>query len=459
MKESKKFSEIVDKKSFDIKHRQTINHNIGKYNVAVQRGLLSFDDHELARERAAYIKTETIENLDKYLLMFEENFTKKGGKVIWAATIQEALAQIDIILTKYNAKSVVKSKSMTTEEIGLNEFLEHKNIAPIETDLGEYIVQLAHQKPYHIVTPAMHLRKEDVAKIFHDTLGTPITDDAQVLTMICRNNVRQKYIEAEVGITGANFLIADVGGIAITENEGNARLTTTFPKVHIAIAGLEKIIPSLEDLDLFWSMLATSGTGQRLTVYNSILTGAKQNDETDGPEEMYVVLLDNGRTNLLADEKKRQALNCIRCGACLNICPVYKNIGGHSYNTTYSGPIGAVIAPHLEGMAKFKHLSYASSLCGACGTVCPVKIDLPQLLVLNRQESVETGLQPISEKWAMNIWQTIMQKRKRVDSVSTRFKNVGFKQFFKTSWGKRRAMPTIAKQSFQAWWRANKMKK
>jgi L-lactate dehydrogenase complex protein LldF len=456
MKESDIFLKDSEKKAFDMKHRQTINHNIGKYNQAVQRGLLNFDDHELARERAAYIKTQTIEKLDQYLLEFEKNFTKKGGKVIWASDTQEALLEIDKILQKYQTKSIVKSKSMTTEEIGLNEFLEQKNIEAIETDLGEYIVQLAHQKPYHIVTPAMHLRKEDVAKIFNEKLGTPLTDDAQVLTMVCRNNLRKKYLSAEIGFTGANFLIADIGGVAITENEGNARLSTTFPKVHIAIVGIEKIIPTLEDLDLFWTMLATSGTGQRLTVYNTIFSGAKQKGEIDGPEEMYVVLLDNGRTDLLEDEKKRQSLNCIRCGACLNVCPVYKNIGGHSYQTTYSGPIGSVISPHLKGMKEYKHLSYASSLCGACGTVCPVKIDLPQLLLLNRQESVETNLQPTTEKWTMNIWQMLMQKRTRIDTFSSRLKNFAFQQLFKKTWGKRRTIPKIANQSFHQWWKENR---
>ncbi len=456
MNEQQNFQKDVEKKAFDMRHRQTINHNIDKYNQAVARGLHNFEDHELARSRASYIKTQVLENLDKYLLQFEENFESRGGKVLWAETKEEAQQYIWEILRKANTKIVVKSKSMTTEEIGLNEFLEEKHIENVETDLGEYIVQLAGQKPYHIVTPAMHLSRGDVGKIFEEKLNMPYTDNPQFLAMTCRNNLRDKYTTAEVGITGANFLIADVGGIAITENEGNARLSATFPKIHIAIAGIEKIIPNLEDLDLFWSLLATSGTGQRMTIYNTVYTGAKQSFETDGTEEMYVILLDNGRTKILADEQKRQSLACIRCGACLNVCPVYKNIGGHSYHTTYSGPIGSVISPHLLGMKDYKHLSYASSLCGACGTVCPVKIDLPQLLLKNRQESVEKGLQGFAEKLTFQLWENTMRKRARVDRWGARWKNWGFRQIFYNSWGKRREMPTLPKESFHDWWKKNR---
>jgi L-lactate dehydrogenase complex protein LldF len=452
------FLTTAEGKAFDLKHRNTINNNIDKYNTAVQRGLNQYQDHDLARSRAAYIKTQTIENLDQYLIEFETKFTQRGGKVIWAETAEDALREIWAIFKEKKAKMVVKSKSMTTEEIGLNEFLEAKGIENVETDLGEYIVQLAHQKPYHIVTPAMHLSRQDVSKIFTEKLGVPPTDDATELTLTCRRMLREKYTQAEIGITGGNFLIADVGGVAVTENEGNARLSTTFPKVHIAIVGIEKIIPKLEDLDLFWSLLATSGTGQRLTIYNSVYSGARQTDEPDGPEEMYVVLLDNGRTELLEDAQKRQALNCIRCGACLNACPIYKNIGGHTYQTTYSGPIGSVISPHYDGMKDFKHLSFASSLCGACGSVCPVKIDLPLLLLQNRAQSVNEGLSSTFEKIGFQMWRRTMLKRKRLNRWSGRIKNYLFQRFFKGTWGKRRTLPVVAPQSFNELWRA-KMKK
>jgi L-lactate dehydrogenase complex protein LldF len=277
---------------------------------------------------------------------------------------------------------------MVTEEIHLNEFLEENNIESVETDLGEYIQQLDGEPPYHIVTPAMHKSKEDVAKLFAEKLGTDPKLTPEQLTLVAREKLRKKYVQAEIGITGANFLVAESGAVAITENEGNARLSCAWPKTHIVIAGIEKIIPSLNDLALFWPLLATFGTGQQVTVYNTIVMGPKQENESDGPEKMYVILLDNGRTELLSNPKTRESLYCIRCGACLNACPVYKNIGGHAYGTTYSGPIGAVITPHLRKMDDWKHLSYASSLCGNCTEVCAVKINLHELLLETRNEAV-----------------------------------------------------------------------
>ncbi len=369
-----------ENKVFDTGHRHIINNNIGKYEAAVTRGLSKIINLDNAKKKGHVIKWKVMENLDKILPEFETNFQKRGGKVIWANNAAEANKEILNILQKAGAKTVVKSKSMVTEEIELNEFLEHHHIESLETDLGEYIVQLLGQKPYHIVTPAMHLSKEDIARLFNERFGTPIDATPEQLTLKARELLREKYVRADVGITGANFLIADTGSIAVSENEGNARLSTTFPKIHIAIVGIEKIIPSIADLDLFWPMLSTHGTGQNLTVYNTILSGPRQAHETDGPEEMYVILLDNGRTSLLAQKDQRQGLYCIRCGACLNACPVYKNIGGHTYNTPYSGPIGSIITPHLRGMEDFKHLSYASSLCGKCSEVCPVKIDIHKML-------------------------------------------------------------------------------
>jgi L-lactate dehydrogenase complex protein LldF len=450
---AEKFSKVSENKAFDAKHRRTINFNIGKYDVAVANGLLQYSDHDLARSRASYLKTQTVNHLDELLAEFESNFQKRGGKIIWADTSQIALKTISDIIDTYQAKSVVKSKSMTTEEIHLNEFLEEKGIETVETDLGEYIVQLAGQKPYHIVTPAMHMSKKDVSDLFVEKLGTPPTDDAQELTLTARHLLRKKYLQTEIGITGGNFLIADVGGIAITENEGNARMSTAFPKVHIAIVGIEKVIPKFEQLDLFWHLLATSGTGQKITVYNSIFFGPRQPNEVDGPDEMYVILLNNGRTNLLADLEKRQALNCIRCGACLNTCPVYKNIGGHTYDTTYSGPIGSVITPHLAGMKKFKHLSFASSLCGACTTVCPVRIEIHNLLLLNRKQSVEEGFASTSEKIGFALWKTGMLHRKMMNLVSYSTKNKFFKWLFGNTWGKKRDNLKIQPKSFADLWK------
>lgn len=446
------FLEAAGVKAFDMDHRRIINHNIGKYDNAVTRGLAAFANLENAKRRGHVIKWRVMENLDKFLPEFEQNFQRRGGKVIWANDAEEANREILNIINKSGANKVVKSKSMVTEEIHLNEFLKSHQIESVESDLGEYIVQLLGQKPYHIVTPAMHLSKEDIAKLFHEHFGTPLDATPEQLTLKARERLREKYLQADIGITGANFLIADTGSIAISENEGNARLSTSFPKIHIAVVGIEKIIPSLTDLDLFWPMLATHGTGQNLTVYNTILSGPRQAGETDGPNEMYVILLDNGRTNLLAQKDQRQGLYCIRCGACLNACPVYKNIGGHSYQTTYSGPIGSIITPHTEGMQDFKHLSYASSLCGKCSEVCPVKIDIHKMLLLNRRDSVKEQLITRNEKWGWAIWKKGMLKRSLMDLFGGGVKNFFLKTFFKKTWGHYREMPVVADKSFAKQW-------
>jgi len=440
-------------KAFELRHRQIINYNIDKYDVAVESGLSQFHHIENSKRKAHTIKWRVMENLDKLLPEFEANFLRKGGKVIWANDAEEARQEIWNIMERAGAKTVVKSKSMTTEEIELNAFLENKGVRTVETDLGEYIVQLLGQKPYHIVTPAMHLSLQDIAALFHQHFGTPPDASAQALTLKARELLRQQYTTADVGITGGNFLIADTGSVAITENEGNARLTTTFPKIHIAIVGIEKIIPSLSDLDLFWPLLATHGTGQRLTVYNSIIGGPRQEGETDGPEEMYVVLLDNGRTELLAQKEQRQGLYCIRCGACLNSCPIYKNVGGHAYHTTYSGPIGSLITPHLRGMEEFKHLSYASSLCGKCSEVCPVKIDIHRMLLLNRRDAVNSNMVTKKEKLLWKGFTFAMTKRKVIDFFSGKFKNSMLQWFFKKAWGKHRSLPQMTKKSFSQEWK------
>ncbi|WP_295770664.1 LutB/LldF family L-lactate oxidation iron-sulfur protein [uncultured Mucilaginibacter sp.] len=448
-----KFLTDSEEKVFDRDHRRIINFNMGRYHTSVARGTARLANIEAAKRKGHVIKWRVMENLDKFLPEFEANFQRRGGKVIWANDVHEAQQEILAILQRIGAKRIVKSKTMATEEIHLNEFLQENNIESLETDLGEYIVQLLGQKPYHIVTPAMHLSKEDIAKLFHEKFGTPIDSTPEQLTAKARELLREKYLQADAGITGANFLIADSGSIAVSENEGNTRLTTTFPKVHIAVVGIEKIIPTIADLDLFWPMLATHGTGQNLTVYNTILTGPRQPTETDGPEEMYVILLDNGRTDLLAQKDQRQGLYCIRCGACLNACPVYQNVGGYTYSTTYSGPIGSVITPHMRGMEEFKHLSYASSLCGRCTEVCPVKIDIHKMLLLNRRDAVKEGVVSKPEQWGWTAWKKAMMSRKLTDFFGGKVKNFMLRTFFKKSWGKYRAMPEVAEKSFAQRWK------
>jgi L-lactate dehydrogenase complex protein LldF len=344
---------------------------------------------------------------------------------------------------------------MVTEEIHLNDYLQGIGIESVETDLGEYIQQLDGEAPYHIVTPAMHKSKEDVARLFAEKLNTPPNLTPEELTQVARVNLRAKYTVAEVGVTGANFIIADTGSIAVTENEGNARLSCAWPKVHIVVVGIEKVIPSLDDLALFWPLLATYGTGQKVTVYNTIVSGPRQPGETDGPEEMYVILLDNGRTNILANPTSRESLYCIRCGACLNACPIYKNIGGHAYGTTYSGPIGSVITPHLKELDEWKHLSYASSLCGNCTEVCAVKINLHELLLDNRHEAVQQGASTFGERVAWKIWKTVSLNRTLMNAGNHRIKNWMMNNLFK-AWSAHRPGLTFPAKTFNQQWKDRK---
>ena len=439
-------------KASDLEHRRKINFNIGKYNAVVPKGKEQFADTHLVRERAKNVKWRAIETLDQQLEEFELNFTKRGGKVIWAEDAAQAVAEVVKICQEKNCKTLVKSKSMVTEEIHLNKALEQNGIESVETDLGEYIQQLDGEAPYHIVTPAMHKSKEDVARLFNKKLGTSISLTPEELTQVAREVLREKYVKAEVGVTGANFIISDIGGIAVTENEGNARLSCAFPKTHIVIVGIEKMIPSITDLGLFWPLLATFGTGQRITVYNTIVTGPRQENEVDGPEEMYVILLDNGRTNILQNPKQRESLYCIRCGACLNACPIYKNIGGHAYGVTYSGPIGSAITPHLQGMNDFKHLSYASSLCGNCTEVCAVKINLHELLLENRHESVEDGLTSFTERMAWKVWRLASLKRGMMNLGSGKFKNKVVNGMFK-GWKENRSDLNFSQKTFNQMWK------
>jgi L-lactate dehydrogenase complex protein LldF len=440
-------------KAHDLEHKRKLSFNIQKYQESVVKGKMQFSDLDLARRKAKNVKWRALEKLDQYLEQFEKAFTARGGKVIWAETAQEANEAVLAICREKGAKQVVKSKSMVTEEIHLNDFQAEHQIDSVEKDLGEYIQQLDGEAPYHIVTPAMHKCKEDVARVFHEKLGTEPNLSPPELTMIARRNLRQKYLSADIGITGGNFLIAETGAVCVTENEGNGRLTTAFPKTHIAIVGIEKMLPSMSDLALFWPLLATYGTGQQVTVYNTIFTGPRQPGETDGPEDMYVILLDNGRTNLYQRPEVREGLYCIRCGSCLNACPVYKNIGGHTYGATYSGPIGSVISPHLASMENYKHLSYASSLCGACTSVCPVRINIHEMLLENRRTAVEEGLNGGAENIAWKIWRRGMLSRSLMNSAGPGMKNFMLNKVFGNTWLHRRSGTQFAEKTFAQLWK------
>ncbi|HTS19791.1 MAG TPA: LutB/LldF family L-lactate oxidation iron-sulfur protein [Verrucomicrobiae bacterium] len=452
------FERDATAKTADLRHRAVIQKNIATYQASVARGRVRFADWPNARSRAATIKWDTINHLDRYLEQFETNVLANGGHVFWAETAADARAHVLQLARLHGVKKVVKSKSMTTEEIHLNDALEAAGVRAVETDLGEYICQLRGEHPYHIITPVMHLTKADIAQTFQEKLGTPLTDNAEELTMIARAKLRHEFLTADMGITGGNFAIADTGMIALTENEGNARLTFSLPRVHVAIVGIEKLIPRLEDLALFWPLLADSGTGQLMTAYSSLIGGPRQEHEADGPQEFHVILLDNGRTRLLADAEQRDALHCIRCGACLNACPVYKNIGGHAYGTTYQGPIGSVITPHLRDAHDWAHLPYASSLCGACTDACPVRIDLHHHLLHNRRNAVRRGFDNPIQRFLFRAWLCAMLSPVRYAVAATLGAFAlrrGWAGPLLKPWTARRDFPTPPKQSFRDYWRKN----
>jgi L-lactate dehydrogenase complex protein LldF len=360
----------------------------------------SFPEGEALRDRARAIKEATLQHLDTHLERFADEVERRGGHVHFASTAEEARAIVLDIARRTGARMAVKSKSMATEEIHLNEALEAAGVTPVETDLGEYIIQLAHERPSHIIAPAIHKTKGQVAELFARELGrTDVTDDPEVLTRIARAELREKFLQADLGITGANFAVADTGTVVLVTNEGNGRMVTSLPRVHVAVVGIEKVVPSMTDLAVFLAILAKSATGQKLSVYTTLVQGPRRPSELEGPDELHVVLLDNGRVRQIAGPL-RESLYCLRCGACLNVCPVYRQIGGHAYGSTYPGPIGILATAMLDGPAAVKDLAHASSLCGACAEACPVRIDIPRMLIELRREVDERRLAPWPERAA-----------------------------------------------------------
>jgi L-lactate dehydrogenase complex protein LldF len=432
----------------------------------VKRNLLFSEllDGEALRDRARGIKERTIGSLDLYLSQFEKNVVRLGGTVHWARTGKEARAIVLELARKNNVKRVVKAKSMVTEEIELNEALEHAGIEAVETDLGEYIVQLAHEKPSHILAPAIHKSRGDISDLFADKLGVANLKEAEEMTIVARQRLREKFLTADMGITGANFGVAETGTIVLVENEGNIRLSTSLPKIHVALMGIEKLIPSLDDLAVFLQILARSASGQKMSSYVSLITGARRAGETDGAEEFHLIILDNGRTRLLADEEMRESLYCLRCGACLNVCPVYQKIGGHAYGSVYSGPIGSIITPAFAGLEKSKDLPFASTLCGACREICPVRIDIPRILLKLRGDWSEgrDGRPLLFEKLAIKLWAFAMRHR-IVYNLAFRLpaffqgpflEDGKIKQlpFALGGWTQNRDFPALATRSFRSMW-------
>ena len=346
--------------------------------LMTKRKAVLSDEEELQtlRDLCEHIRQRSLSRLPDLLEQLEANLTRLGVKVHWAETPAEACTIIHNIMNAHNGKLMVKGKSMVSEEIELNHYLEDNGIRAVESDLGEFIVQMAGEKPTHIVMPAIHKTKEQVSELFHQNLDTPLTDDVDQLTGFARMALRDIYRTADVGLSGVNFAVAETGTLCLVENEGNGRLSTTVPPVHIAITGIEKVVAKLSDVPPLYSLLPRSAIGQNITTYFNMITGPRRSEELDGPQEMHLVLLDNGRTQAYAEDQMRRTLQCIRCGACMNHCPVYTRIGGAAYGTTYPGPIGEILSPHLLGLESTSDLPTACSMCGACVEVCPVRIPI-----------------------------------------------------------------------------------
>jgi L-lactate dehydrogenase complex protein LldF len=448
----------------DVQLRQNVRHATGV--IRAKRALLVEEkaDWQQLRTAASRIKEHTMRYLDRYLVQFEQSCVRAGGKVHWAEDADEANRIITGIIQSHGETEVIKVKTMTSDETQLNTALEAAGITPYETDLADLIVQLGSDHPSHIVVPALHKNRMQIRQIFLDkmhleTLGREPKDLAEA----ARRYLREKFLRVRVGISGANFAIAENGSACIVESEGNARMCLTLPKVLISLIGIEKVIPRFRDLEVFLQILARSATGERMSPYSSIWSGVSAND---GPSEFHVVLLDNGRTKVLADEAARQTLHCIRCGACLNICPVYRQTGGHAYGSIYSGPIGAILTPQLQSMRHSETLPFASSLCGACYEVCPVKINIPEVLVHLRAKVVEQGDSPIVEQLAMRAAAFALAGPRRL-AAAQGFARIAQKPFLSegvlknlpgmlSGWSSVRDLMTVPEQSFREWWRDRK---
>jgi L-lactate dehydrogenase complex protein LldF len=447
---TKGLAEPAGPKSLEVTAERSSKHNRG-----ITAQIPYFEEW---RQAANDAKRYAIANLDKLLVEFERNLTARGVTVLWAQDAEEANRHVLEIARQHEVKSVVKSKSMLSEEMELNHVLSAAGIKPVETDLGEYIVQLAEQRPVHIVTPALHMSAADVGRLFAEKLGEPFTAEHEKLTDVARRHLRDEYLRAEMGISGCNFGVADTGTIVVVENEGNAGLSTATPPVHVAIMGIEKILPKIDYLPTFLNLLGRSGTGQKLTTYTHLINGPVPG------KKLYVIILDNGRSNILKDPAARAALFCMRCGACLNACPVYRRTGGWAYGWVYPGPIGAIITPHLVGMEQAGKLPFASSLCGACGEVCPAKIDIPHQLVHLRHRAVNepSPMNSWTERLTWRLFSWFMRGRKRylLTMWAVRM-GVRMSKFLPWhpgklgAWTRGRALPKVPGPDFRHWWRKN----
>jgi L-lactate dehydrogenase complex protein LldF len=458
------FHQVSVKAAGDEKLKTAINNAVLRQYTGRQLRLLDLPDSDKLRELAGQIKQHAVENLDYYLEQLTENVTKNGGHVHFARDGEHAKKIITGIALKANCKSCIKSKSMVSEEIDLVHALEAIGMEVVETDLGEFIVQISHDRPSHLVAPIVHKDRQSIAKVFSEYFGTPYNDDPNALTQQARIYLRDKFRRADFGMTGANFLVAETGHVACVENEGNQRQSVTTPRVLVTLAGIEKVVPRMADLAVMLKLLARSATGQAITIYTNIFGGPRSPGEKDGPEEFHLVLMDNGRTEILSSPEYRETLRCIRCGACLNACPIYRKIGGHAYGSVYPGPIGALITPLFEGLSKFKDLPQASSLCGACYEACPVKINIPKHLINLRRDIQKQHLNSAIERGVYRLWAWAMKSPFLYRSIGALQKFdlrrraggtgwIGQMPSIASGWTQIRDMPAPARKTFHQLWR------
>ena len=448
-----------------------LRHNVRNATNVIRRkrGIVTAEmpDWEELREAGHQIKEHTLANLDFYLQQFEENCTRAGGTVHWARDADEANQIIVGLIQSHGETEVIKVKTMTSDEVNLNAALEAAGITPYETDLADLIVQLGEDQPSHIVVPALHLNRMEIRQIFLKKMGLmELGEQPEDLTAAARSYLREKFLRVKVGVSGANFAVAETGSVCVVESEGNGRMCVSLPQILISLVGIEKVIPRFQDLEIFLQTLPRSATGERMNPYNSIWTGVTAED---GPKEFHVVLLDNGRTHVLADEESRETLDCIRCGACLNACPVYRQTGGHAYGSIYSGPIGAILTPQLQSMEHSQSLPYASSLCGACYEVCPVKINIPEILIHLRNKVVQQGDTPFAERLAMKAAGFALADGGRLSLAQkmARFGQMPFKRDgglhnlpgMLGAWTAFRDLAPVPSQSFRDWWAEREKRK
>lgn len=447
----------------DARMQGALERATAKFREGRARALAELPDADALRDHFKRVRAATLARLAEHLETFERNALAAGSQVHWCETAEDAARLITALAAQHGARLAVKSKSMTTEEIHLNHALEAANVQPVETDLGEWIIQLAHEPPSHIIGPAIHKTREQVAALFSREVGRPLPpDDVGVLTAEARRLLREKFLAAGIGISGVNVAVAETGSIVLVTNEGNGRMVTSVPPVHVAVMGIEKIVPTWRDAAAWLALLARSATGQPMSIYTSVITGPARAEDPDGPREVHIVILDNGRSRALASPFE-EALQCIRCGACLNVCPVYREAGGHAYGNPYSGPIGAIVAPLLFGVEAMSGLPQASTLCGACLDVCPARIDIPRMLLEWRAVEVERRLVPWYERVGERLAAWVLA-HPRLLRLVRRLAATGQRLFQRDGrirlpgrWhpAGERDLPALASRPFRDWWREN----